>query len=176
RAPRCTAALAAAVLDARLGCGGLLAAAGEASAGAHPRFAAPLLAQAATTLAGVSLGRLLPLRPPPGLLAGAAAAVLLPLLVLAGGADGADAQRPGPAPVSLLSPEAAAGGAAGEGQAGDELALVPIPAPSAAQPTADPFAALPLDVAEALRAQLAELAATLPRGEGAPGAAPGPAR
>ncbi len=177
RAPRCTPAVAAAVLDARLERGGLLAAAAEASAGAHARFAAPLLAQAAAALEGVSLGRLLPLRPPPGLLAGAAAAVLLPL-VLAGGAEGADALPPGPAPISLLSPEAAGGGASEPGAADEQepvVGLVPVPAPSAAEPASDPFAALPLDVADALRAQLGELAETLPRGEAPPGAAPGEA-
>ncbi len=179
RIPPIPAGLAAAVLDARLATGGLLAAAAEALAGGHARFGRPLVERAAAALSGVSLAAVLPVRPPPGLLAGAASAVLLPVL-LSGGADAAEGPT-GPRPISLLAPEAPGAGGAASDEAPPaplEGALAPV-LPGEGTPEADaapdPLAALPLDEAEVLRALLDELARRLPTGgHGAEGDA-GPA-
>jgi len=172
---------AASLLDARCESGAALASAAEALDGQHPRFAEWLLAEARAQLAERRPSELLPWRPPAALVLGGAAAALLPLVLLqpreAALAESGSAR-------SLLDPVLIAGGGGGEGgeaaepDAEGRLALLPATPERPALSDADPFAALPLDVADELREQLAQLAQSLEaqalEGGGASSEAQGP--
>lgn len=173
--PRPSLTLTAAVLDAQLAQGATLTTAAEALGGAHPRFAPSLLHDARAALEGVSLRAALPVRLPVGLVLGAAAAVMLPLLLPNGARANSDLGAAPEVP-SLLAPNALGGPATGDSGEAKPPGLAPkleiVPLAGGEPPARDPFAALPLDVAEALRKRLAELSRDLPRGTGSTGAAP----
>jgi len=170
------AGVVAGVLDARLGRGACVATGAEALGGAHALFADLVVAEAAGALEGASLRRLLPFRLPVGLVLGAAAAALLPALILArpvGAAGAAGLEEP----PTLLSPDVLAGGGgdAPEEEPADApdgpgaLTLLDE-GPGADEAAADPLAAFSPELAEVLRRRLAELA----REAGATGATGGP--
>ncbi|HBP17637.1 MAG TPA: hypothetical protein DEA08_07580 [Planctomycetes bacterium] len=173
-APRPSALWAASLLDARCESGATLASAAEALEGQHPRFAEWLLGEARALLAERRPSELLPWRPPAALVLGGAAAALLPLVLLQPSEASPTRERGGAR--SLLDPVLIAGGGGGEGGEAAEpdpegrLALLPATPERPALPDADPFAALPLDVAEELRAELGKLARSLEGGGASAGA------
>lgn len=157
-------ALVAEVLDVRLGRGAILASAAEALDAPDSRFTPSVLRAAASAVEGVSLAKLLPLRPPPALLFASVATLLLPFALPSGGPAQAQATESGLAslldPAALQSGDGGAGDAATVSDAPDGAPLVPVLTPDSA--ATDPVPALPLDVLQHLRERLKALMAELP--------------